>query len=412
MKVVCVGGGPASFYLSILLKKQEPRHEVSVLERRPAGSTYGWGVTYWPDMFEELTECDPDSAREIAGSSVHWSEGTAHIGGRTVTHPGGVGHAIGRHRLLNILTERAEALGVRVEFGSEVQAAPDPSEADLVVVGDGAHSQLRDRHAEAFGTRRTLGANQYIWLGTTRVFTSFTFAFVETAHGWIWCYAYGYSAHGSTFIAECSTATWTGLGLDRLPEEEALRLLEELFAGQLEGHPLTGRTDTGGRPQWQNFTTVANTSWSHGNLVLIGDAAHTTHYSTGAGTTLALRDAMSLARELRNAPDPAAVPSALAAYAQERQRALLPAQSAARLSAQWYENLARYLDLDPHQMFSLLGQRHSPLLPHLPPRLYYQLDQTLGRLQALRWLKQRVGSRLASTLQSHHAERAGSTTAD
>ncbi|MFF3642669.1 FAD-dependent monooxygenase [Streptomyces sp. NPDC002564] len=406
MKIDCVGGGPASLYLAVLAKLQDPAHEVTVHERHAAGTTYGWGVTYWPDLLRDLYAHDPESARLIEAGSVSWRGGFAYVGDRTTAHDGDPGHAIGRHRMRMILADRARSLGVRIEFGKEIGGRADLPDADLVVAGDGAHSGLRTEHAEQFGTRVGTGANRFIWLGTTRVLTAFTFAFVETGHGWIWCYAYGFSSEHSTCVVECSAATWEGLGFDRLGNEDCLRLLEKLFAGLLDGHPLLGRTDIESHAQWQAFPTVTNEAWSYGNLALIGDAAHTTHYSIGAGTTLALRDAMGLARALESAAGPARIPAALAAYERDRKQALLSVQSAARHSAQWYENLPRYMGLEPHQMFALLGQRHSPLLPYVPPQLYFHLDQAVGRLQALRWLKQRLGPRLARTLQSRRgAER-------
>ncbi|MEV0253066.1 FAD-dependent monooxygenase [Streptomyces sp. NPDC050732] len=400
MKIDCVGGGPASLYLAVLAKLQDPAHEITVHERHPADARFGWGVTYWPDLLADLYAHDPESARLIEEQSVRWQGGFAHVGDRTTAHDGDPGHAIARHRLRTVLADRARSLGVRLEFGREIGSRADLPDAHLVVAGDGARSRLRAEHADRLGTRVTTGANRFIWLGTTRVFTAFTFAFVETGHGWIWCYAYGFSAEHSTCVVECSATTWAALGFDRLGHDEALRLLEKIFADLLEGHELLGRRDIESPAQWQAFPTVTNASWSHDGLVLIGDAAHTTHYSIGAGTTLALRDAMGLARALRTATAPAELPAALAAYERERKRALLSVQSAARHSAQWYENLPRYMGLEPHQMFALLGQRHSPLLPHVPPQLYFHLDQAVGRLQTLRWLKQRLGPRLARTLQS------------
>lgn len=295
MKVVCVGGGPATLYFSILLKLQSPSHDITVFERNPAGSTYGWGVTYWPDMLERLRRHDPHSASAISEESLRWRDGVAHVGERTTTHAGDEGFAIGRHKLLDILARRAEALGVDIEYGREVPDREQLPEADLIVAGDGANSTLRDRHAGHFGTHTTLGRNPYLWLGTTKVFRSFTFAFAQTAHGWIWCYAYGYSGEHSTCVVECSKATWQGLELDRLPQPDALRRLEGIFASLLDGHSLIGRSDLGGPAPWQTFRTLTNRTWSHGNLVLLGDAAHTTHYSIGAGTTLAMQDAMVLA---------------------------------------------------------------------------------------------------------------------
>ncbi|MCX3059442.1 FAD-dependent monooxygenase [Streptomyces beihaiensis] len=419
MKVTCAGGGPAGLYLAILLKLRQPDPDaidVTVHEKHPAGSTYGWGVTYWPDMLDTLRAHDLPSARAIEARSVRWRDGVAHVGDRTTVHHGDEGFAIGRHSLLAVLGERATELGVRVTYAS-AYGPPHASthdlaaDADLVVAADGAHSTLRDRHADHFGTRVTEGRNRFVWLGTTKVFRSFTFAFVETGHGWVWCYAYGFDGEHSTFIVECAPATWRGLGLDTMPRTAALGLLTRLFAEPLDGHPLLGRTDLDGPAQWRTFPTVTNRVWSHGNLVLMGDAAHTTHYSTGAGTTAALRDAMALAEALtrtsppgeRSSSRPWDLKAALADYERTRKRELLPLQSAARHSAAWYENVTRYIGLEPERMFALLGQRHSPLLPYVPPQLYYRIDRAVDRSQSLRALKRRVGPRLARLLQRNIA---------
>jgi 2-polyprenyl-6-methoxyphenol hydroxylase-like FAD-dependent oxidoreductase len=400
VKVACVGGGPAGLYLSILLKLQDPSHDVTVHERNPEGSTYGWGVTYWRSLLDKLYAHDPVSARAVEQHSLCWTDGVAHVGGLTTRHRGDRGHGIGRHRLLEILADRARALGVQVVYERETTPGDLPA-ADLVVAADGVHSALRGHHADHFGTEVSLGRNHYVWLGTTKVFDAFTFAFVETGYGWIWCYGYGYGDRRSTCVVECGPETFTGLGLDRAPEAEALALLEKLFAGVLDGHPLLGRPPAGGSSPadgsspWLRFRTLTNRTWYRDNLVLLGDAAHTTHYSIGAGTTLALEDAMCLAGALR---EHAALPDALAAYERERRAALLPVQSAARYSAQWYENLPRYIRLPPHRMFALLGQRHSPLLPYVPPQLYYGLDKAVSRLEALRRLKRWLGPKVARTV--------------
>ncbi|MFE7570209.1 FAD-dependent monooxygenase [Streptomyces sp. NPDC057539] len=427
MKVACVGGGPAGLYFSILMKRQDPSHDITVYERNAAGSTYGWGVTYWGSLIDKLHVHDPESAVAISESSVRWSDGVAHVGDLKTVHHGDTGFGIGRRKLLDILAERARSLGVRVEFEHPIADAAELPDADLVVACDGVGSALRERHAAHFGTEATAGHNTYIWLGTTKVFDSFTFAFVETEHGWIWCYAYGFSEDGSTCIVECSPATWTGLGLDKASEADGLALLERLFARPLDGHRLIGRAHASGSAQWLNFRTLTNRTWHHGNLVLLGDAAHTTHYSIGAGTTLALEDAIALAgalrgygghgeygRNSRNNESGAARPAgpagpaandvhpdlrpALVRYERERRSALLPVQSAARYSAQWYENLPRYIHLAPPQMFALLGQRHSPLLPYIPPQLYYRIDRAAEQLEALRRLKRWLGPRVARTL--------------
>ncbi|MFP3989209.1 FAD-dependent monooxygenase [Streptomyces sp. E11-3] len=396
MKVACVGGGPAALYFSILLKRHASSHDITVYERNPAGATYGWGVTYWPDMLEKLHHHDPESALAIRENSVRWRDGVAHVGGATTVHHGDEGFAIGRHRLLDLLAARAESLGVRIEYGQEIAGRDQVRDSDLVVAADGAGSRLREADTQHFGTHTAMGRNPYLWLGTTKVFTSFTFAFVETAHGWIWCYAYGFSEEQSTCVVECSLETWSGLGLGEMNQDDALRQLEKLFAELLDGHPLIGRTDVAGRALWQTFRTLTNETWSHGNLVLLGDAAHTTHYSIGAGTTLAMQDAMTLARVLHETSE---LRPALVQYEAERKAALLSVQSAARHSAQWYENLTRYIGLAPPRMFALLGQRHSPLLPYVPPQLYYRIDQAANQLTALRGLKQWLGPRLARAVQ-------------
>jgi 2-polyprenyl-6-methoxyphenol hydroxylase-like FAD-dependent oxidoreductase len=401
VKVAIVGGGPAGLYLSVLLKLQDPAHDITVHERDPEGSTYGWGVTYWQGLLDRLQAQDPESARAVDAASVRWSDGVAHVRDLSTRHRGDQGHGIGRHRLLEILAARARSLGVRLRFEHEITDARAVADADLVVAADGVRSALRTRHADHFGTEVAVGRNSYIWLGTTKVFDAFTFAFVETDHGWIWAYGYGYSDTHSTCVVECSPETWTGLGLDRADEAEGLALLEKLFADVLDGHPLIGRDRSDGGAQWLNFRTLTNRTWHRDNLVLLGDAAHTTHYSIGAGTTLALEDAVALAAALG---EHAALPDALAAYERERKQALLPVQSAARYSAQWYENLPRYIHLPPERMFALLGQRHSPLLPYVPPQLYYRLDRAAGQLEALRRLKRWLGPRLARSVHARRLE--------
>ncbi|MEU9995724.1 FAD-dependent monooxygenase [Streptomyces sp. NPDC050848] len=413
MKIACVGGGPAGLYFSILMKRQDPSHEITVYERNPAGSTYGWGVTYWAGLLDKLRAGDPESADAIGAASVTWTDGVAIVRDERTVHRGDEGFGIGRRRMLALLAERAEALGVRVEFEHGIPGpdAPELADADLVVAADGVNSALREAYAGHFGAEIATGRNHYIWLGTTKVFDSFSFAFKETEHGWIWCYAYGFSGERSTCVVECAPETWTGLGLDRMGEADSLNLLEKLFHDLLDGQQLIGRAQDDDAAQWLNFRTLTTRAWHHGNLVLLGDAAHTTHYSIGAGTTLALEDALALAAALRGADVTGGtagasgtagagggLDAALTRYGRRRRAELLSAQSAARYSARWYENLPRYMRLPPGQMFALLGQRHSPLLPHIPPQLYYRIDRAADGLEPLRRLKRWLGPRLARTL--------------
>ncbi|MFF3317628.1 FAD-dependent monooxygenase [Streptomyces sp. NPDC003035] len=398
MKIACVGGGPAGLYFSILMKRQDPSHDITVYERNPAGSTYGWGVTYWAGLLDKLRAGDPESARAVDEASVRWTDGVAIVRDERTVHRGDEGFGIGRRRMLTLLAERAESLGVRLAFEHGISGPDDPelADADLVVAADGVNSVLREAHATHFGAEVATGRNHYIWLGTTKVFDSFSFAFKETDHGWIWCYAYGFSGERSTCVVECSPETWTGLGLDTMSEPDTLNALEKIFTDLLDGQALIGRAQHAeAAAQWLNFRTLTTRTWHHGNLVLLGDAAHTTHYSIGAGTTLALEDALALADALRDGGD---LDAALTRYGKRRHAELLSAQSAARYSAQWYENLPRYMGLEPRQMFALLGQRHSPLLPHIPPQLYYRIDRAAEQLEPLRRFKRWLGPRMARAL--------------
>ncbi|MED7930773.1 FAD-dependent monooxygenase [Nonomuraea sp. LP-02] len=382
MKIACVGGGPASLYFSILMKRIDASHEITVYERNPAGSTYGWGVTYWVQLLENLYALDPASAQAIRENSVHWDNWVVELQERAtlMMEHSDDGFGIGRKTLLDILGRRAGELGVQIAYEHEITGpdAPELAGMDVVVAGDGINSKLREPHAEHFGSEFTVGRNVYMWLGTTKIFDSFVFSFVETAHGWIWCYGYPYGNEHSTCVIECAPATWTGLGLDGASEADSLAVLEKLFAGVLDGHPLIGREQPDGSAHWLRFRTLTNRSWHRGNLVLLGDAAHTTHYSIGAGTALALGDAAFLADALRIEPDPRA---ALARYSRKRIPSIRPTQRSARNSARWYENLPRYAALAPHQFVALLGQRHGTLLGRVPPRLYYHVGRAVEGLQ-------------------------------
>lgn len=394
MKVACVGGGPASLYFSILMKRVDPSHDITVYERNPAGSTYGWGVTYSNELFGYLQGADPESAHAIRENSACWNSWVVHVRDRmtaTVEH-GVEGFGIGRHRLLDLLAERARSLGVRLEFEREIGGAEEVADADVVVAGDGVNSVLRERHAGRFGSEIEVGRNVYIWLGTTKVFDAFTFAFAATEHGWIWCYGYKYSGDHSTCVIECSPETWKGLGFHTANEADCLGVLEKLFADVLDRHPLIGRAQPDGSAHWLNFRTLTNRTWHHGNLVLLGDAAHTTHYSIGAGTALALADAAFLVNALHG---DARLEKALTRYERGRMSVIRSAQRAARNSAHWFENLPRYIDLPPEQLMALLDQRQSALLPRIPPRLYYRLDQVSEGLEPLRRVTRMLGSKIA-----------------
>lgn len=390
MRIVCAGGGPAGLYLAILLKLGDRDHDVTVVERNPPGRTYGWGVVFWDDLLEALRDSDPVTADDIGRHAFRWVDQVVHVQGRPTGHLGGYGFSMRRRRLLDLLARRAVDLGVRVEFERELEDPAQLAGADVIVACDGVNSRLRRQHEDRLKTEVVVGRNRYVWLGTSKVFDAFTFAFIETDAGWIWFHAYGFADDRSTFIVECAPETWAGLGLERLGAEASLRLLERLFEPQLEGHRLLGAPGDDGTLAWLQFRSVSNQRWHHGNVVLAGDAAHTTHFTIGSGTKLAMEDAIALARNLHEHAD---VQPALEAYGKERQTALLLPQREARLSAQWFERIPRYIGLDTPQFTALLRQRRSSLLAHVPPRGYYRLYRATEEIALWRRIWELVGAR-------------------
>ena len=387
VRIACVGGGPAGLYFALLMKLREPQHEITIFERSHPGATRGWGVVFWDDLLAQLYRADPQSARQIERASFHWDGQVVDVGGTQVRDASLRGYGISRQSLLDVLTRRAQDSGVHVEFDHDVRGPSQLPEADLIVACDGVNSRTR-LETEGFQTGVQLGSNRYIWLGTDKVFETFTFPFVPTESGWIWAHAYGIDAKTSTFIVECTAETYTGLGFDTMPPHACLSVLEKIFAGHLDGHRLIGQFPDGTDAPWLNFRTVTNRRWYQGKTVLAGDAAHTTHFTIGSGTKLAIEDAIALAGNLQRHGE---LESALQSYERERQAAILQPQSDARLSAQWFENISRYIDLGPHPFFTLLHARRSLLLPHLSPRVYYQLHRAVQEVPVLRGFRRQIG---------------------
>ncbi|MGQ0613639.1 MAG: bifunctional salicylyl-CoA 5-hydroxylase/oxidoreductase [Planctomycetaceae bacterium] len=347
MRIDCIGGGPAGLFFAILMKKAFPGHAITVHERNAADDTFGWGVVFSDATLENLEEADAETYAEITRSFARWEAVEIKFKGR-VLRSGGHGFCgIARRHLLNILQARARGLGVALRFKSEVAGLDALRGSDLVVACDGVNSALRAAHADAFRPTLGVGRAKYIWLGTNRLFEAFTFLVAENRHGLFQVHAYRFDAHTSTFIAECDEASWRRAGLDAATTEESVAYLEELFAADLHGHPLLTN-----RASWINFLNVSNETWRHGNLVLMGDAAHTAHFSIGTGTKLAMEDAIALAarfRERRTLPD------ALAAYEEERKPAVERLQRVAGVSQAWFEEIARYRGMEPAQFgFALM----------------------------------------------------------
>ncbi len=354
MKIACIGAGPAGLYFAISMKLRDAGHEIHVFERNPRGVTFGWGVVFSDQTVENLMANDPASAKVIADEFAHWDDIDVHIRGECIRSSGHGFIGIGRQRLLEILQDRAAELGAQLSFESECDP-DDPmwAEYDLVIASDGINSRVRDRFADEFGVDVDQPANKFVWLGTSEAFDAFTFAFEETEAGWIWAHAYRFAPDCSTFIVECSEATWRGLGFDRLDQPEAIALCERIFAKYLDGHALiSNAAHLPGPAVWLNFRRIKCERWSHGKFILLGDAAHTAHFSIGSGTKLALEDAIKLADVLNR---PLELEAALFEYQAARSLEVLKLQNSARNSTEWFETLERYLHFEPLQFaYSLL----------------------------------------------------------
>jgi anthraniloyl-CoA monooxygenase len=340
MRVVCVGGGPAGLYFAISMKRRDPAHEVVVIERNRPGDAFGWGVVFSDVTLESLWRNDRESAQAISDSFARWDDIDVHFKGRVVRSGGHGFTGIARKRLLNILQTRARELGVALRFETEVESLEPYRDADLIVAADGVNSRTRSRFASALEPSVEVRRNKYIWLGTRKAFEAFTFIFEQTEHGWIWAHAYRFDETTSTFIVECGEATWRALGFDQMSAKDGVAACEMLFARYLDGQALMSNAAHLRGSAWLNFSRVACERWYHGKVVLIGDAAHSAHFSVGSGTKLALEDAIGLAEALDSHDD---LPSALEDYQETRRVEVLKLQSAARNSTEWFEAVPRYV---------------------------------------------------------------------
>jgi anthraniloyl-CoA monooxygenase len=357
VRIVVIGGGPAGLYLALLLKKTDPARNVIVLERNAPDDTFGWGVVFSDQTLGNLCVADAGSYTRITDHFAHWDDIDIHFKGRVITS-GGHGFAgIARRTLLRLLQERAAEVGVEMRFRHEVAGLAGLRElglagADLIVAADGVNSVVRRELADRF--RPTIDARtaRYVWLGTTLRLDAFTFIIVENELGVFQVHGYRFDRDHSTFIVECDEASWRAAGMDRADLAATLAFCEDLFGPWLRGHPLlSNATHRADRP-WVNFLRISNEHWFHDNVVLIGDAAHTAHFSIGSGTKLAMEDAIVLARVLDEGRPLA---DALAVYQEERRTEALRLQNAARNSMEWFENVRRYVHLEPEQFaYSLL----------------------------------------------------------
>jgi anthraniloyl-CoA monooxygenase len=366
MKIVCIGGGPAGLYFGLLMKKQDPSHEITIVERNRPYDTFGWGVVFSDQTLGNLVSADEPTARTILRSFNHWDDIDTHFKGRTITSGGHGFCGIGRKRLLNILQERCEELGVRLVFetdvGDDSQLAAE-YKSDLVIASDGLNSRVRTRHVDSYQPDIEARRCRFVWLGTKKLFSAFTFAFEQTAHGWFQAHAYQYDGDTSTFIIETPEEVWEKSGLDKMTQAESIAFCEKLFAKHLDGHALLSNSPhLRGSAAWITFPRIVCKNWVHWNefdgkrvaVVLMGDAAHTAHFSIGSGTKLALEDAIELARCFEKF-GAAGIDKVMQSYQDVRSIEVLKIQSAARNSMEWFENVDRYTAMQAEQFaYSLL----------------------------------------------------------
>ncbi len=349
MEIVCIGGGPAGLYFSILMRKAFPKSRIRVLERNRPDDTFGWGVVFSDETLGAFEDADPESYAEITASFKYWRDIETYHRGECVVSTGHGFAALSRKRLLLILQERCRELGVTLEFEREVTDLAEFASADLIVASDGANSRIRETYAEHFGAKLDWRKCKFCWLGTDKPLDAFTFIFKDTPHGLFQVHAYPFEDDLGTWIVECREEVWKRAGLEAASEEDTLAFCRELFAEDLAGHRLLTN-----RSLWRSFPTVKCDTWHRGNLVLLGDAAHTAHFSIGSGTKLAMEDAIALAESFQHTTT-RDVRGALGRYEDERWVDVIKLQKAAQTSLEWFENSARYLQQPPLQFtFNLM----------------------------------------------------------
>lgn len=382
MKIVCVGGGPASLYFSILMKRAFPETVIEVYERNRPDDTFGWGVVFSKETLGNLASNDAESYRQIEERFAYWEDIETYVGGRCIRSTGHDFCGLARRELLLILQRRASALGVTLHFQEELRPEDVP-QADLVIAADGVHSAMRERYASAFKPSLDWRKCKFIWLGTTRQLRAFTFIFKNTQWGLFQVHAYPFEKPGSkievgsTWIVEMREEVWRHAGLDKLDEAQSVAFLEKVFAEELLGHRLVPNKSI-----WRTFPTVRCESWHHGNIVLMGDAVHTAHYSIGSGTKLAMEDAIALVETFKS-HGLGDIPAVLKAYEQAHMPEVARVQRAAQTSLEWFENSARYLHQEPLQFTFNLMTRSKRItwdnLRQRDPALVDQVDQWFAK---------------------------------
>jgi anthraniloyl-CoA monooxygenase len=347
VRYAVLGGGPSGLYFALLAKKANPSDEVLVVERNPPDATFGWGVVFSEETLGALRDADYETYTEIGESFARWNAIDIYYRDTMIRSRGHVFTGISRKVLLNILQRRCRALGVRLEFEREARDVSEFEGADLIVGADGINGLVRRTYGEHFKPQVAIHPTKYAWFGSDMPLDAFTFIFRRNEHGLFQVHAYPFDAHTCTFIVECPEEAWRRAGLESATEADSIAYCEALFQPELRGRQLMSN-----RSLWLNFATLRQESWHHGNVVLLGDAAHTAHFSIGSGTKLAMEDSIALVDALRRHHDLAA---ALNDYEMERQPVVERFQEAAQESSGYFEHVARYAQFDPRQFaFNLL----------------------------------------------------------
>ena len=338
MRIAVIGGGPGGLYFAYLWKTRHPDAEVDLFEQNPAGATFGFGVVFSDQALEFLRADDSETVDAISPRMESWKNITLHLRGESVEIDGVGFSSIGRLELLTLLQARARGVGVAAHYESVVQSANQFAGYDLIVAADGLNSLVRRSFADAFGASVTTSTNKFAWFGTTKAFATLSQTFVATECGTFNAHHYRYAPAMSTFLVECDAATWQAYGFADKSVEESQAICEEIFAETLDGHGLISNKSV-----WRNFPWIWNERWSHRNMVLIGDALHSAHFSIGSGTRLAIEDAIALVKALEGEPTMIA---ALSRYQSERKPVVTKLVTAARTSADWYEKFPEHMTLD------------------------------------------------------------------
>ena len=385
MKIACIGGGPGGLYFAISIKLQNPNTEVVVIERNRPADTFGWGVVLSDETLNNLENNDPISAKKIRSNFAYWDDIALHHKGMKLKSTGHGFCGVGRKTLLTILQERAIELEVKLQFEVEVGSASEyMKQYDIVVASDGLNSKTRNEFSEFFKPDTDLRACQFVWLGTNQKFDdAFTFIFEETKHGWIWAHAYQFDSNTATFIVECNQDTFDAFGFNNLTQSESINICQDIFKDYLDGNALMTNAKHIRGSAWIKFPRVLCEKWSHKNIVLLGDASATAHFSIGSGTKLALESAISLATNLVIEKN---YKLAFEKYEDARKLEVLRLQSAARNSVEWFEDVERYLNLDPIQLkYSLLTRSQRISHENLRERDPQWLNQ------AEKWFQSKAG---------------------